>query len=183
MTPRTKLAIFVPLLICTGSVYAGHGHDRDRDDWRDADRGRYGDYARVLAARPVIETVTVARPERRCWEETVSYRGERGSATPAIVGGILGGVVGNRFGDGRGKDAMTVAGALLGASVGHDLGRREHDAYPVTTERCRTEHSSYREERVVGYDVSYRYQGRLYTTRLPYDPGDRLRVRVRVEPD
>jgi len=183
MTPRTKLAIFVPLLICAGSTYAGHGHDRDRDDRRDADRGRYGDYARVLAARPIIETVTVARPERHCWEETVSYRGERGSATPAIVGGILGGVVGNRFGDGRGKDAMTVAGALLGASVGHDLGRRDHDAYPVTTERCRTEHNSYQEERVVGYDVSYRYQGRLYTTRLPYDPGDRLRVRVHVEPD
>src|SRR3569623_1632915 len=100
MTTRTKLAIFVPLLICAGSAYAGHGHDRDRDDRRDADRER-----------------------------------------------------------------------------------RDHGAYPVTTERCRTEHNSYQEERVVAYDVSYRYQGRLYTTRLPYDPGDRIRVRVHVEPD
>src|SRR3569623_1511964 len=51
MTTRTKLAIFVLLLICAGSAYAGHGHDRDRDDRRDADRDRYGDYARVLAPR------------------------------------------------------------------------------------------------------------------------------------
>ena len=33
-----------------------------------------------------------------------------------------------------------------------------------------------------GYDVTYRYQNRDFTTRLPYDPGSRLQLRVVVEP-
>ena len=47
-------------------------------------------------------------------------------------------------------------------------------------ERCRTV-SDY-DERVVGYDVVYRFQGREFTARLPYDPGPDLRVNVTVEP-
>ena len=31
---------------------------------------------------------------------------------------------------------------------------------------------------MIGYDVTYRYDGRTYRTRTPYDPGERLRVRV-----
>ena len=43
-----------------------------------------------------------------------------GSATNEIIGAIFGGVVGNQFGDGDGKDAMTLAGMFLGASLAHD---------------------------------------------------------------
>ena len=39
------------------------------------------------------------------------------------------------------------------------------------------------EERVVGYDVAYRYNGRTYETRTDYDPGPSLRVRVDVAPE
>ncbi len=38
------------------------------------------------------------------------------------------------------------------------------------------------EERIDGYDVVYRYRGQKYATRLPYDPGRELRVRVDVRP-
>ena len=38
------------------------------------------------------------------------------------------------------------------------------------------------ESRIVGYRVAYEYHGRNYTTVLPYDPGNRLRVRVSVDP-
>ena len=38
------------------------------------------------------------------------------------------------------------------------------------------------EEHIAGYDVTYRYQGRLYHTRTDYDPGRRIRVRVEVTP-
>jgi len=34
-----------------------------------------------------------------------------------------------------------------------------------------------------GYEVRYLYDGREYTTRLPYDPGTRLRVNVDVQPE
>ena len=32
------------------------------------------------------------------------------------------------------------------------------------------------------YDVTYEYNGRRYTRRMSYNPGDRLRVRVDVSP-
>ncbi len=35
---------------------------------------------------------------------------------------------------------------------------------------------------MVAYDVQYRYRGDVYMARLNYDPGDRLRVRVSIEP-
>ena len=38
------------------------------------------------------------------------------------------------------------------------------------------------EERVDGYDVTYEYAGREYVTRMPYDPGERIRIRVDVTP-
>ena len=43
-----------------------------------------------------------------------------GSATNEIIGAIFGGVIGNQFGEGDGKDAMTLAGMFLGASLAHD---------------------------------------------------------------
>ena len=43
-----------------------------------------------------------------------------GSATNEIIGAIFGGVIGNQFGEGDGKDAMTLAGIILGASLEHD---------------------------------------------------------------
>lgn len=35
------------------------------------------------------------------------------------------------------------------------------------------------EQRLESYDVIYRYNGRTYNTRLPYDPGESLPVRKR----
>ncbi|UUZ47300.1 hypothetical protein LP420_28355 [Massilia sp. B-10] len=39
------------------------------------------------------------------------------------------------------------------------------------------------ESRTIGYDVSYTYGGRNYTSMMARDPGDRVRLRVSVEPD
>ena len=48
--------------------------------------------------------------------------------------------------------------------------------------RCRITDRHETEERVDGYQVTYRYKGETFETRLPYDPGDRIRVRVGVSP-
>lgn len=40
----------------------------------------------------------------------------------------------------------------------------------------------YEGRRIDGYDVEYRYRGEVYLSRLDYDPGERLRVRVSVSP-
>ena len=37
-------------------------------------------------------------------------------------------------------------------------------------------------ERVVGYDVTYEYNGRQFRVRMPYEPGERIAVNVEVRP-
>lgn len=143
------------------------------------------DYAQVVYAEPLVEVVRVDEPREVCWTEHVTHRSPppHRSVTPEIVGGIIGGVVGNQFGSGRGKGVATVAGAVLGGSIAHDYKKRRaygYDTYTEPVERCEIQHDYYEEERIVGYDVKYRYNGRLYRTRMDRNPGTRVRVRVTV---
>ncbi len=146
----------------------------------------YYDYARVIDVQPLYRTVRIPREERECWDERVAVRERHGgdSYTPMVVGGIIGGVVGSHIGKGRGRDAATVAGTLLGASIGRDIARADaHEDVHYTTEtRCRVRKVYDEEERVDGYRVTYRYRGHTFVTRMPYEPGRRIRVRVRVTP-
>ena len=43
-------------------------------------------------------------------------------------------------------------------------------------------HDYQEEERIVGYDVRYRYDDATYTTRTLQEPGETLRIRVSVSP-
>lgn len=147
------------------------------------------DYARVLSAEPIVRYVTVRTPVKECWEETEYYTVDHRPAHiggKTILGAIIGGVVGHQFGGGRGKDAATIAGSLIGASVAHDAAYRNarngstEYSRPVT--RCETRYQSHEEERIDGYRVIYSYHGQKYSTRMPNDPGKRLRIRVDVRP-
>jgi uncharacterized protein YcfJ len=159
-------------------------------------RGGYGpeyDYAEVLSVDPIIDVVNrpVARDE--CWEQPVTYREPvryhgRRDRTPALLAGIVGGVIGNQFGSGSGRDAATAAGAVLGYSMARDSQRRHGGYYSGGREytsyeqRCATRTDYYRDEQVNGYDVTYRYNGRVYHTTTDYHPGDQIRVEVNVNP-
>ncbi len=157
------------------------------DDHRRSGKAQY-DYAQVISADPIVRLVTVKTPRRECWQDTeivTEHRGRQRDAGGALVGAIIGGVVGNQFGSGRGNDAATVAGALIGAAAGGNAngkGHREVVRYERPVERCETTITETQEERIDGYRVVYRYNGQRYSTRMPFDPGDRLRVRVDVRP-
>ena len=142
------------------------------------------DRAIVLDSEPIYETVEVNRPEERCWNERVAYRGDGyRSYTPPVVGGIIGGIIGNQFGHGGRRKAYTVAGTLLGASVGRDIQHRAHKPRRAVVERhCELVDRYTTEETVVGYRVKYRYRGQTYYMRTDSPPGDTVRVRVSVEP-
>lgn len=148
-----------------------------------ADNG-FRDKARVISSQPLYEVVRVNQPEERCWNERVHHRGgsRSESYTPTIAGAIVGGVVGNQFGHGRGKDVMTAAGALLGGSVGNDLGKKSTRGYVTSERRCElVDHYREREE-LVGYDVTYKYQGKVFHTRTDREPGKFINVHVSVAP-
>lgn len=142
----------------------------------------FADRAPVLSSTPVYEEYNA--PRRECWTEQVSYRqpprAER-SYGGAILGGVVGGLLGHQVGGGTGKSVATAVGAATGAIVGDNIdndGHRASGSRTVTEERCRYVDNWTR--RISGYNVVYRYQGHEYTTFLPYDPGQELRLRVNV---
>jgi uncharacterized protein YcfJ len=143
--------------------------------------------ASVLSVEPVIERIEQRVPAEQCrYEETSSPdpRFDRQSGTPGIIGAIVGGAVGNAVGSNKSsKRVGAVAGALLGATVAKDVNRKRHEnEYGNTRQVCRTVYRTERAEEIVGYDVSYSYNGTIYTSRMDYDPGQTLRLRVNVTP-
>jgi uncharacterized protein YcfJ len=147
------------------------------------------DYAPVTHVEPIVRQVRIETPRRECWNETryVETRphiSDARVAGPTLLGGIIGGVIGHQFGSGSGQDAATIAGAAIGAGVGYDSAAKR---YPGGTreevvQRCDVRYEQQYEERIEGYRVTYEFNGREHTTRLPYDPGERIRLRVAVAP-
>jgi uncharacterized protein YcfJ len=147
------------------------------------------DYARVVDVDPVVRQVRVETPRRECWDDVRRVE-SRPHISDAAVGGrtllgaAIGGIIGHQFGSGSGRDAATVAGTLIGAGVGYDSGAKQysHGVREEVVQRCDVRYERNYEERIEGYRVQYEYNGRHYTTQLPYDPGERIRVRVAVAP-
>jgi uncharacterized protein YcfJ len=140
--------------------------------------GDFDDYARVVNVTPRYEKVNY--PKRECYTEYEQVRQQR-SVGGAIIGGVAGGLLGGQVGRGRGRTAAAAVGAITGAIVGDRIDNDDYDRVverPVRT--CRKVDNW--ESRVDGYDVTYEYHGRTYTTVMPYDPGDRLPVNVSVSP-
>ena len=167
----TALIFGTAALAFSGAAVSGHG---------------FIGKAKVIEAQPLYETVEVAHPVTECWTERVTRNNHRhGGYTAPLVGGIVGGVVGNQFGGGRGKTALTIAGALLGASMGHDYNTSHHRGRRSTVDhvrRCETVDRYEQEQRLTGYRVKYRYEGQIYYTQTTEHPGKFLPVRVKVSP-
>ncbi len=142
---------------------------------------------------PVRDSRRHSRYERK-------YHRDYDSKTPEIVGGIIGGAIGNRIGKkggGKARDVATVVGAVLGGSIGRDVKhknrykrdryyrddyhRDSYDRYE-TVKRCETRDSYTTKKEIVGYDVAYKYRGNIYHSHFNEHPGDRVKVRVTVDP-
>lgn len=59
---------------------------------------------------------------------------------------------------------------------------RERDPKPSTGENCRPVPVEREFRRPIAYDVDYVYKGNRFRSRLPEDPGNKLKVRVAVTP-
>ncbi|MGB0954528.1 MAG: glycine zipper 2TM domain-containing protein [Panacagrimonas sp.] len=155
------------------------------------------EYAEVVSAQPKYRNVRVSEPRTECWDEAVTANTNPLSANQwlnqgtagAVIGAIAGGVVGHQFGGGSGQDVATIAGALIGAGLGHKVANQNfHRSVQQTTpttiyeERCRTIENTRVEQRLDGYDVTYRFGGRLYHTAMQQHPGSRIAVNVNVAP-
>lgn len=168
--PTQLTAALIAGLVAVGSAHAGPRGDGDG----------FVTQARVLSSTPVYDTIN--EPRRECWTETVGYERttvrEGNNTGGAILGAIAGGLLGSTVGKGNGKVAAAAVGAATGAVVGDRWkdGDRRYESRPRQVERCQV-HDNYRQV-VSGYDVRYTYEGREYSTRLPYDPGKWLALNV-----
>lgn len=164
------LPLITALLAASGATQAGH-HREDDSIVR----------ARVVSSTPIYDTIN--EPRQECWTETSGYetRSYRDGTNTggAVLGAIAGGLVGSTVGKGNGKVAAAAVGAATGAVIGDrwPTASQRYESRPAQVERCRTR-DDYRQV-LSGYDVRYRFQGREYSTRLPYDPGKWLMLNVR----
>ncbi|MEH6469972.1 MAG: glycine zipper 2TM domain-containing protein [Halopseudomonas sp.] len=174
-----------------GQAWADSSHRNDRGHGGKGNNGRQH-FAKVIAVDPITQSISRKIPIEQCWSEQVRYEGSNGgyrSNTGTLLGGIIGAAIGNNLGRGHHRDnknIKTVAGGLLGAAIGRDISARSQSRHSQpeyrTEQRCSTEYETQWEQRITGYNVTYRYQGETYNTRMDYDPGKKIRVHVQVRP-
>ncbi len=140
----------------------------------------YSIEAPVVSSSPVYQVVRVNTPREECWQEAVTVSTKSNSNTPEILGALVGAGVGRLFGDGRGQDAATVAGAILGGSIGSDLENKNAGSQVQYQQRCKMVDQYRNEERLQGYDVTFSLNDRLYTTRMRNEPGSSIKVNFNV---
>lgn len=114
------------------------------------------DYARVLNVEPVYETLRATRAEKVCDQPA------QPKPQPKDEDGRLA-----RMWD-----------SVKGVFGGGDKPKQASPAAP----RCRTVPVAKEFQRPIAYDVDYMYKGMKYRSRLPEDPGTRLRIRISVMP-
>lgn len=134
------------------------------------------DRARVERVEPQYETVQVPRDE--CTSQWVTE-----NRPVAGSNGYGGAIIGNQVGKGHGREAATAAGAVIGAIAGDRIANQNQPQYEQAQREvrsCRTVHDV--QQRLVGYRVTYEYQGHQYVTVMRDQPGRSVPVRVSVTP-
>ncbi len=179
---QQKLLTVFLLSVLSGTAYAAERHEVILEPPQSVEKVVY---AKVIRVSPVFHYVSNTTPVQECWDEPVSqqryYRGNDGSST--LAGGLLGGIIGHQIGHGHNRPISTALGTIIGAQIGHDSASRgSYTTHETYRNVCRvTERDDGFEVVQDGYKVSYLFEGKKYNTHLPYDPGARIKLKVRVD--
>ena len=114
------------------------------------------DYAQVMRVEPVYQTLRATSMEQYCNGKPVKPESERERGLSRFVGAV--------------KDVLVPQSDEPATTS------------PVLAEGCSMVPVVREYRRPIAYDVDYVYKGSKYRSRLPNDPGNRLRVRVSVTP-
>ena len=134
-------------------------------------------YAQVLSATPIKESIK--QPRQECRNVTLTHRRpvqDENRIAGSVLGAVAGGVLGHQLGGGRGRDVATVAGALAGGYAGNQVqsGMQDRDTYTTSEQRCKTVYD--KQEKMLGYDVTYKIGDQQGKIRMENDPGTRIPV-------
>jgi uncharacterized protein YcfJ len=135
-------------------------------------------FAEVVAVKEVVETVTT--PHEKCEDVQVQHQAavkDEHRIAGTVVGGLAGGLLGSAVGGGKGKTLATVAGAAAGGFAGNRVQKnlQEKDVTTTTEHRCKTVNE--KSQKVVGYNVTYRLDGKEGVARMSFKPGPTLPVK------
>ena len=136
------------------------------------------EFAEVVAAKEILETVVT--PREKCEDVQVQYQApvkDEHRIAGTVVGGLAGGLLGSAVGGGNGKTLATVAGAAAGGYAGNRVQKnlQEKDVTTTTEQRCKTVNE--KSQKVVGYNVTYRLDGKDSVARITFKPGPTLPVK------
>jgi uncharacterized protein YcfJ len=135
-------------------------------------------FADVVAVKEVTETVVTPREE--CRQVQVQKQApvqDQNRIAGTAIGGLAGGLLGSTIGGGKGKTVATVAGAAAGAYAGNQVQKsmQQKDVVTATETRCKTVNAS--AQKLVGYDVTYRLEGKEGVVRMSFNPGKTIPVK------
>jgi len=135
-------------------------------------------FADVVAVKNVVETTVT--PHERCEDIQVQHQApvkDEHRIAGSVAGGVAGGLLGSAVGGGKGKTLATVAGAAAGGYAGNRIQKnmQQKDVVTTTERRCRTVNE--KSQKVVGYDVTYRFDGKDGVVRTSFKPGATLPVK------
>ena len=135
-------------------------------------------FAEVVAVKEAKQKVST--PREKCEEVQVQKQApvkDEHRIAGKVAGGVAGGLLGSTIGGGSGKTVATVAGAAAGAYAGNKVQKnmQEKDVVTTTETRCKTVNEI--SEKLVGYDVTYRLEGKEATVRMAHDPGKQIPVK------
>jgi uncharacterized protein YcfJ len=136
------------------------------------------EFAEVVAVKEMTQTVVT--PRETCEDVQVQRRApikDEHRVTGTVVGGVAGGLLGSTVGGGKGKTVATVAGAAAGGFAGNQVQKNMQDKDVVTTTERRCKTVNEKSQKVVGYSVTYRLDGKEGVVRTSFKPGPKLPVK------
>jgi uncharacterized protein YcfJ len=135
-------------------------------------------FADVVAVKEVTQTVVTPREE--CQDVQVQHQApvqDEHRVAGTAIGAVAGGLLGSTIGGGKGKTLATVAGAAAGGYAGNQVQKnmQQKDVVTSTERRCKTVQD--KSQKLLGYDVTYRLDGKESVVRMTSKPGATLPVK------
>ena len=134
--------------------------------------------AEVVAVKEVTETVVT--PREHCEDVQVQRQApvkDPNRIAGTAIGAVAGGLLGSTIGGGKGKTLATIGGAAAGGYAGNQVqeNMQQKDVNATTERRCRTVNE--KSQKLVGYNVTYRLEGKEGQVRMSFKPGQTLPVK------
>jgi uncharacterized protein YcfJ len=122
----------------------------------------------------------VVTPREQCEDVQVQHQApvkDKNRIAGTAIGAVAGGLLGSTIGGGKGKTLATIGGAAAGGYAGNQVQKnmQEKDVTTSTERRCKTVQD--KSQKLVGYNVTYRLDGKEGSVRTSFKPGEKLPVK------